>query len=283
MPRGTLRIYLGAAPGVGKTYAMLNEGRRRLARGTDVLALHLDAKGRPQTAAQFGELDFLSPCRAIDLTTGGEVELRAAKRRHPEVALVDDYAHTNAPGSEHPKRWMDVEELLEDGIDVITTLNIQHLESLADVVESITDAPEPETIPDAVVRKADQIELVDITPEALRRRMAHGNIFPPERANGALSHYFRVENLGALRELALEWMADHADQRLAAYRAAEGVSEPWETRERVVVALTGAARRRSPLAARSSHGGTDESRSRRRARSHRRGAPWLSGGARRLR
>jgi two-component system, OmpR family, sensor histidine kinase KdpD len=240
MPRGTLRIYLGAAPGAGKTYAMLNEGQRRLARGTDAVALLVDAKGRPQTAAQLGDLELLRPCRAIDPNSSGDVDLRAAKRRHPEVALVDDYAHTNAPGSEHPKRWMDVEALLEDGIDVITTLNIQHLESLADVVASITGTEEPEAIPDAVVRQADQIELVDITPEALRRRMAHGNVFPPEHINGALSHYFRVENLGALRELALEWMADHADQRLAAYRATEGVSEPWDTRERVVVALTGA-------------------------------------------
>ena len=242
MPRGTLRIYLGAAPGVGKTYAMLNEGRRRLARGTDVVGVLVNTKGRPQTAAQLGDLERLAPRLPGDPQASCEVDLAAARRRHPEVALVDDYAHTNAPGSEHPKRWMDVEALLDDGVDVITTLNIQHLESLADVVASITGTEEPEMIPDSVVRRADQIELVDLTPEALRRRMAHGNIFPPERIDGALSHYFRVENLGALRELALEWMADHADQRLAIYRAAEGVAEPWDTRERVVVALTGAPR-----------------------------------------
>ena len=240
MPRGTLRIYLGAAPGVGKTYAMLNEGRRRFARGTDVVAVVVDAKGRPQTAAQLGGLELLCSRSPGAPHAGCEVDLVAARRRHPGVALIDDYAHTNAPGSEHPKRWMDVEALLDDGIDVITTLNIQHLESLADVVAAVIGAEEPEMIPDAVVRRADQIEFVDLTPEALRRRMAHGNVFPPERIDGALSHYFRVENLGALRELALEWMTDHADQRLAIYRASEGVAEPWDTRERVVVALTGA-------------------------------------------
>ncbi len=239
MPRGTLRIYLGAAPGVGKTYAMLNEGRRRLARGTDVVAVLVNAKGRPQTAAQLGDLELLRPRHPGD-PHNCKVDLVAARRRHPQVALIDDYAHTNASESEHPKRWMDIEALLDDGIDVITTLNIQHLESLADVVATVIGAEEPEMIPDAVVRRADQIEFVDLTPEALRRRMAHGNIFPPERIDGALSHYFRVENLGALRELALQWMADHADQRLAIYRASEGVAEPWDTRERVVVALTGA-------------------------------------------
>jgi two-component system sensor histidine kinase KdpD len=241
MARGALRIYLGAAPGVGKTYAMLNEGRRRLARGTDVVAVLVDAKGRANTAAQLGDLEPLSPRPPGDLHAASELDLPAARRRGPEVALVDDYAHTNPPGSQHPSRWMDVEALLEDGIDVITTLNVQHLESLADVVATIIGAEEPETIPDAVVCKAEQIELVDVTPEALRRRMAHGNVFPPERIDGALSHYFRVENLGALRELALEWMADHADQRLAIYRDSGGVAEPWDTRERVVVALTGAS------------------------------------------
>ncbi len=240
MPRGTLRIYLGAAPGVGKTYAMLNEGRRRLARGTDVVAVVVDTKGRPRTTAQFGGLELLCAQTPDAPLRGGEVDLAATRRRRPSVALIDDFAHTNASGSDNPKRWMDVEALLNDGIDVITTLNIQHLESLADVVATIIGAEEPEAIPDAVVRRADQIELVDLTPEALRRRMAHGNVFPPERIDGALSHYFRVENLGALRELALEWMADHAEQRLTAYRASEGVAEPWDTRERVVVALTGA-------------------------------------------
>jgi two-component system sensor histidine kinase KdpD len=241
MPRGTLRIYLGAAPGVGKTYAMLNEGRRRLARGTDVVAVLVNSKGRPHTAAQLGDLELLHARSPGDTHPSCELDLVGARRRHPQVALVDDYAHTNTPGSEDPKRWMDIEALLADGIDVITTLNIQHLESLGDVVATIIGAEEPDMIPDSVVRRADQIELVDLTPEALRRRMAHGNIFPPERIDGALSHYFRVENLGALRELALQWMADHADQRLAIYRASsQGVAETWDTRERVVVALTGA-------------------------------------------
>jgi two-component system, OmpR family, sensor histidine kinase KdpD len=238
MPRGTLRIYFGAGPGVGKTFAMLNEGRRRRSRGTDVVAVAVDPKGRSHTEEQLCGLEVL-PARRGE--RGPEVDLARAQRRSPQVALVDDFAHTNAPGGENPKRWMDVEALLESGIDVVTTLNVQHLESLSDVVTTITGMTEPETIPDAVVRQADQIELIDVTPEALRRRMAHGNVYPPERIDGALSHYFRLENLGALRELALEWTADHADRRLAEYRTAGGVAEPWETRERVVVALTGAS------------------------------------------
>ena len=215
MARGSLRIYLGAAPGVGKTYAMLNEGRRRRTRGSDVVVVCVDPKERPNTEAQVGDLEKLAGT-ARAWPRGIDVE--GALRRRPGVALVDDYAETNPPGSANPKRWMDVEALLEAGIDVITTLNIQHLELLSDVVPTITGTRELQTVPDAVVRRADQIEFVDATPEALRRRMAHGNIYPPERIDGALSHYFRLENLGALRELALEWMAGHADQRLAAYR-----------------------------------------------------------------
>jgi two-component system sensor histidine kinase KdpD len=233
MAGGGLRIYLGAAPGVGKTYAMLNEGHRRRARGSDVVVVAVDAKERPNTAAQVRDLEVLaSPC--------GTIELEAALARRPDVALVDDYAADNPPGAANPKRWMDVEALLAAGIEVITTLNVQHLESLSDVVPTITGTRELQTVPDAVVRRADQVELVDVTPEALRRRMAHGNIYQPERIDGALSHYFRLENLGALRELALEWMAVHADQRLAAYREQQGVDAHCETRERVVVALAGA-------------------------------------------
>jgi two-component system sensor histidine kinase KdpD len=237
MARGSLRIYLGAAPGVGKTYAMLSEGHRRRARGSDVVVLLVDPKERPNTEAQIGDLEVLAPSGGRCV---GGVDVPAALRRQPGIALVDDYAASNAPDAPNPKRWMDVEALLAAGIDVITTLNIQHLESLSDVIPTITGTPELQTIPDAVVGRAEQIELVDATPEALRRRMAHGNIYRPERIDGALSHYFRLENLGALRELALEWMAVHADLRLAAYREPRGVVEHWETRERVVVALTGA-------------------------------------------
>ena len=169
-----------------------------------------------------------------------EMDIDAILALRPEVALVDELAHTNVPGSRNPKRWQDVEELLAAGIDVITTVNIQHLESVNDVVEEITGVKQRETIPDEVVRTADQIELVDMTPEALRRRMAHGNIYKPEKVDAALGNYFRVGNLAALREIALLWVADRVDEALEQYRESHGISEPWETRERVVVAVTGA-------------------------------------------
>src|SRR5690348_14963888 len=169
-----------------------------------------------------------------------EMDVDAVLARHPDVALVDELAHTNVPGSRNPKRWQDVEELLAAGIDVISTLNIQHLESLNDVVESITGIAQQETIPDAVVRQAEQVELVDMTPEALRRRMAHGNVYPSERIDTALANYFRPGNLAALRELALMWLADRVDDGLEQYRERNSITEPWETRERVLVAITGA-------------------------------------------
>jgi len=241
MARGRLRIYLGAAPGVGKTFAMLDEGWRRKGRGTDVVIGFVETHNRPKTANQIRDLDVVP--RAT-LTYRGqefeEMDLDAVLARHPAVALVDELAHTNIPGSRHEKRWEDIEELLHAGIDVISTVNIQHLASLNDVVERITGITQRETVPDAVVRAADQIELVDMHPEALRRRMAHGNIYPAEKVDAALAHYFRVGNLAALRELALLWVADRVDDELADYRERHGITEPWETKERVVVALTGA-------------------------------------------
>ena len=155
------------------------------------------------------------------------------------MALVDELAHTNVPGSRHEKRWQDIDELLDAGIDVISTVNIQHLESLNDVVESITGVVQRETVPDEVVRRADQIELVDMSPEALRRRMAHGNIYKAEKVDAALANYFRVGNLSALRELALLWLADRVEEGLGRYRADHGIDSTWPTRERVVVALSG--------------------------------------------
>jgi two-component system sensor histidine kinase KdpD len=259
MARGQLRIYLGAAPGVGKTFAMLGEGRRRVGRGTDVVIGVVETHGRLHTAEQIGELEVV-PRRTLvhrdcDFV---EMDVDAVLARHPAVALVDELAHTNVPGSRNAKRWQDVEELLAAGVDVVSTLNIQHLESLNDVVESITGIAQRETIPDAVVRQAEQVELVDMTPEALRRRMAHGNVYPSERIDTALANYFRPENLAALRELALMWLADRVDDALLDYRTEHGIERPWETRERVVVALTGAPtgghliRRASRLAARRS-------------------------------
>ena len=167
------------------------------------------------------------------------MDLDGLLTRHPAVALVDELAHTNAPGSRHEKRWQDIDELLDAGIDVISTVNIQHLESLNDVVESITGVVQRETVPDEVVRRADQIELVDMSPEALRRRMAHGNIYKAEKVDAALANYFRVGNLSALRELALLWLADRVEEGLGRYRADHGIDSTWPTRERVVVALSG--------------------------------------------
>jgi two-component system sensor histidine kinase KdpD len=240
-PRGSLRIYLGAAAGVGKTYAMLGEGRRRAERGTDVVVGFVETHGREQTAAQVGDLEIV-PRHQVTYqgSTFEEMDVDAVLARRPEVALVDELAHTNVPGSRNEKRWQDVEELLTAGIDVISTVNIQHLASLNDVVERITEVRQRETIPDEVVRAAEQIELEDMTPEALRRRMAHGNIYAPDKIDAALTNYFRPGNLAALRELALLWVADRVDDALEAYRGTHGITEPWETRERVVVAITGA-------------------------------------------
>jgi two-component system, OmpR family, sensor histidine kinase KdpD len=238
--RGKLRIYLGAAPGVGKTYAMLAEGQRRRARGTDLVGALIETHGRRLTAAMAEGLEIV-PRRTMTYrgATLTEMDLDAVLARRPQVALVDELAHTNVPGCRNAKRWQDVDELLEAGIDVVTTLNIQHLESLSTVARQVTGVVQHETLPDDVARRADQIELVDMTPEALRRRMVHGNIYPPNRMEAALTHYFRPGNLTALRELALLWVADRVEEGIQRYRAEHGIAEPWETRERIVVGIAG--------------------------------------------
>jgi len=238
--RGRLRVYLGAAPGVGKTYAMLDEGHRRRDRGTDVVVALVETHGRTKTAAQIGDLE-VAPRQVLEHRGSRftELDVDAVLARAPQLALVDELAHTNVPGSRNAKRYQDVEDLLAAGIDVVTTVNVQHLESLGDVVHQITGVRQRETVPDAVVRAADQIELVDMSPQALRRRMAHGNVYPAERVDAALAHYFRVGNLTALRELALLWLADRVDEGLQVYRAEHGIHETWQARERVVVALPG--------------------------------------------
>jgi two-component system sensor histidine kinase KdpD len=240
MGRGRLRVYLGSAPGVGKTMAMLDEGHRRVARGTDVVVGYAETHSRHRTLEKLEGLDIV-PRKQMTYrgASFAEMDVDAVLARRPQVALVDELAHTNVPGSVREKRWQDVELLLEAGIDVITTVNIQHLESVNDVVEAITGVPQRETVPDSVVRAAEQVELVDMTPEALRRRMAHGNIYAPEKVDAALSNYFRAGNLTALRELALLWLADSVDEGLQRYREQHGITSTWETRERVVVALTG--------------------------------------------
>jgi two-component system sensor histidine kinase KdpD len=257
--RGELRIYLGAAPGVGKTFAMLGEARRRLDRGTDVVAAVVETHGRTKTA-QMAEGITLIPPHYVEYrgTRFPELDVAAVVQRRPEVVLVDELAHTNTPGSRNAKRWQDIEELREAGITVISTVNVQHLESLNDVVAQITGIEQQETVPDHVVRGATQIELVDITPEALQRRLSHGNVYAPEKVDAALSNYFRRGNLTALRELALLWLADQVDAALAKYRAENQITDTWEARERVVVSVTGGpesetlVRRASRIASRSS-------------------------------
>jgi two-component system sensor histidine kinase KdpD len=240
--RGSLRIYLGYAAGVGKTFAMLGEGVRRRERGTDVVVGFVETHGRPRTRERLGGLEVI-PRRSIEYRSSRfeEMDVDAILVRAPEIALIDELAHTNVPGSRNEKRWQDVEELLGAGIDVISTVNVQHLESLNDVVERITGAKQRETIPDEVVRAADQVELVDMTPFALRRRMAHGNIYPAEKIDAALANYFREGNLGALRELALLWMADRVDEAVQDYMRDHGIEGPWETRERILVGVSGRA------------------------------------------
>ncbi|ACZ83463.1 sensor histidine kinase [Streptosporangium roseum] len=258
MPRGRLRVYLGAAPGVGKTFAMLGEGHRRLARGRDVVVGLVETHGRPRTAELIDGMEVV-PRRTVIHREAAftELDVDAVIARAPRIALIDELAHTNVPGSRNAKRWQDVEEILDAGIDVVSTVNIQHLESLNDVVRQITGVPQRETVPDEVVRRADQVELVDMSPEALRRRLAHGNVYAPEKVDAALSNYFRVGNLTALRELALLWVAGKVDEQLDRYRAEHGIEGTWEARERVVVALTGGPegdtliRRAARIAARS--------------------------------
>ncbi len=261
MKRGRLRVLLGAAPGVGKTYEMLQEGRRLRDEGRDVVIAVVETHGRAATAAQAEGLPLV-PRRAVEHrgVTLSEMDLDAVLVRHPDLALVDELAHTNAPGSRNPQRWADVEELLAAGIDVITTVNVQHIASLNDVVQRITGVVQRETVPDGVVRRADQIEVVDVAPQALRDRLSAGVVYPAERIDAALSNYFRLGNLTALRELALLWLADEVDSALRAYRADHGIEGSWQARERVVVALTGGRegetllRRGARIAARSAGG-----------------------------
>src|ERR1700678_1939766 len=260
-PRGQLRIYLGAAAGVGKTFAMLSEGHRREERGTDVVVAFAETHGRPQTAALIDGLEVV-PRKRLEYRGSffEEMDVDAVLARKPQIALVDELAHTNVPGSRNEKRWQDVTELLDAGIDVISAVNVQHLESVTDVVEQITGVVQRETVPDAVVRAAGWVELVDMTAEALRRRMAHGNIYPPEKIDAALTNYFRAGNLTALRELAMLWLADKVDEGLQRYRADHDITSTWEARERVVVAVTGGPegdtliRRAARIAARASGG-----------------------------
>jgi two-component system sensor histidine kinase KdpD len=242
-PTGRFRVYVGAAAGVGKTCAMLDEGWRRFQRGTDVVIGFVETHKRPYTVEQIRDIPVV-PRMRVDYrgSVWEEMDLDALLARKPEVALIDELAHTNVPGSgRHEKRWEDVFEILAAGIAVITTVNIQHIESLADPVERITGVSVRERVPDWVVRKADQIELIDSSAEQLRRRMLHGNIYPSEKIQSALSGFFRPENLTALRELSLRFVADETEEDLLEYLRSRGAGgELWETTERIMVAITGA-------------------------------------------
>ena len=235
--RGDLRVYLGAAPGVGKTYAMLNEGQRRHARGTDVVIGYVETYNRPLTVKAAEGLEVI-PRRTVEYrgTALEEMDTDAVITRKPALALIDELAHTNAPGSKNEKRWQDVETILDAGISVITTVNVQHLESLKDTVEQITGIRVQETVPDWVVDKANDVELIDMAPEALRARMRHGNIYPPDRAQRALENFFRPGNLAALRELALRRTAEEVDDQLESYMHEHDLNG-WQTEDRVLVCI----------------------------------------------
>ena len=234
--RGRLRVYLASAAGAGKTYTMLNEGHRRESRGADVVVGYVETHGRPQTQAQLGDLEVI-PRKKVTYrgVTLEEMDTEAVIARHPKVALIDELAHTNVPGSKHVKRYQDVEEILDAGINVVTTLNIQHLESLNDLVASITGVRVRETLPDWILDQADEVELIDISPYALRQRMQHGNIYPPERIDAALNNFFREGNLTALREIALRRVAEKTEAQLQEYMTEHGITEMRPAGERVMV------------------------------------------------
>lgn len=239
-PRGSLKVFLGAAPGVGKTYAMLEEAHSLMKSGTDVVVGVVHTHGRAGTAAKVEGLELIPP-KKVEYrgSVYDELDVDAILERRPDVVLVDELAHTIVGADESKKRWQDVETILNAGIDVISTVNIQHVESLNDVVADITGHVQNETIPDAVLRNADDIELIDLSPDALRIRLRRGQIYKPATVDAALSRFFRKGNLTALRELALLWLADQVDEGLAKYRNEEGINTPWPARERILVAVAG--------------------------------------------
>ncbi|HSP65571.1 MAG TPA: hypothetical protein VLO10_05205, partial [Candidatus Deferrimicrobium sp.] len=231
--RGLLKVYLGAAPGSGKTFAMLREGRDRREDGEDVVIGLVETHGRPRTAEAIGTLEVIP---RIEITYKGaplsDMDVDAVIARRPHVALVDELAHTNAPGLRHAKRWQDVDDLRDAGIDVVSTMNIQHLESVKDLVEQITGVRIQETVPDAVLDAADEVQFIDITPEALRKRMKHGNVYAPDRVDTALDNFFRPGNLAALREIGLRFVAERVGSERGGVQASP---------EDVIVAVSGRA------------------------------------------
>jgi len=236
--RARLRIYIGAAPGVGKTYAMLREAHALRARGMDVAIGFIETYGRADTEAQLQDLEVI-PLTSVDYrgTTLHEMDVEAILRRHPEVAVVDELAHTNVPGSRHDKRYQDVLEILDAGIHVMTAVNIQHLETLNDAVARVTGVRVRETVPDTFLDRGDEVINVDVTVEELRNRLRQGKIYKPEKVEQALTNFFRKGNLSTLRELALRAVADEVGEKAASYRAREGL-EPALIPERVMVCMS---------------------------------------------
>jgi two-component system sensor histidine kinase KdpD len=236
--RGRLKVFFGASPGVGKTYAMLDAAQRARAAGRDVVVGWVETHGRAETARLLEGLERLPP-RSVEHrgVVLQEMDLDAALARRPGLLLVDELAHTNVPGSRHLKRWQDVQELLDAGLDVWTTLNVQHLESLNDVVARITEVAQRETVPDHLLEGADEVEFVDLPPEELLQRLREGRVYVPEQAQRAVSSFFRKGNLTALRELALRRTADHVDQSVRDYRRAHAIEDTWPVAERILVCI----------------------------------------------
>src|SRR5689334_17394210 len=236
---GKLKIFVGAAPGVGKTYEMLTSAHAKVKAGADVVVGVVETHGRAETEALLGGLEVL-PRKRIDYRDQHleEMDIDALIARRPQIAIVDELAHTNAPGSRHPKRYLDVEELLSHGIDVYTAVNIQHIESLNDVVAQITHVRVRETVPDSVFDRADEIELIDLTPDDLIQRLNEGKVYVPKQAEHALEHYFSPGNLSALRELALRRTAERVDEQLLNHMQANAIAGPWAAGERVLVCVS---------------------------------------------
>src|SRR5271169_2744261 len=236
---GKLRIFVGAAPGVGKTYEMLQQAQARRKDGYDVVAGIVETHGRRDTEALLAGLEIV-PRRKAQYKEQGleEMDLDAIIARRPQIVLVDELAHTNVEGSRHPKRYLDVEEILSHGIDVYSTINIQHIDSLNDVVAQITHVRVRETVPDAVFDRADSVELVDLTPDDLIQRLKEGKVYVPKQAERALEHFFSPANLTALRELALRRTAERVDEQLLTQMQAGAISGPWAAGERVLVCVS---------------------------------------------
>jgi two-component system sensor histidine kinase KdpD len=247
--RGTLKLFLGYAPGVGKTYSMLSEAIRRKERGEDIVVGIVETHGRARTAELAEKMDVI-PRRKIEYrgVAFEEMDLDAILARRPQIVLVDELAHTNIEGSRNAKRWQDVQELLDAKIDVLSTINVQHIETVAPTVQRVTGVEIRETVPDWVIQQADEVVMADLTPEALQERMRRGDIYPVARVERSLSNFFRRGNLIALRELALQHVSKAVDKTLTSYMDAHHIRDNWAVRERVLVCISANPRARYLIA-----------------------------------